>query len=148
MTFEIIAWVMTVAGTVLGLRFIVAGASILKEWGIAATSGALVVCRRLGAVYLGLALTFFLGRGAAPSSSRDGLCLGIGGASAMLACLGVFGIETHAIREDGLGRDGMEHVPRGLEAEVHAALQGNRPARRRVDDAATIRPRSSPCLRP
>lgn len=90
MTFKIIAWVMTVAGTILGLRFIFAGASILKEWGIESADGALVVCRRLGAIYLGLALAFLLGRGAAPSQLRTGLCVGIGGASALLACLGVF----------------------------------------------------------
>jgi hypothetical protein len=37
------------AGCVLGLRFIFAGASVLKEWGIEATDGPLVICRRLGA---------------------------------------------------------------------------------------------------
>src|SRR4051812_46794934 len=90
MTFEIMAYVMTVAGGVLGLRFIFAGASLLKEWGIEATDGPLVICRRLGAVYLGLALLFFLGRTAAPSDLRSAVCLGVGGASALLACLGLF----------------------------------------------------------
>lgn len=90
MTFKIIAWLMTVAGSILGLRFVFAGASILEEWGIEPTAGALVVCRRLGAIYLGLAVAFLLGRDAAPSPLRTGLCAGIGGASAMLACLGVF----------------------------------------------------------
>jgi hypothetical protein len=61
---------------------------VLKEWGIEPTDGPLVICRRLGAVYLGLALMFFLGRAAAPSDLRSAVCLGIGGASAMLACLG------------------------------------------------------------
>ena len=49
MTFEAMAYVMTVAGSLLVLRFVFGGASLLKEWGIEATAGALVVSRRLGA---------------------------------------------------------------------------------------------------
>jgi len=90
MTFKIMAYVMSVAGFILGLRFIFAGASLLKEWGIQGTDGPLVICRRLGAVYLGLALMFFLGRTAAPSDLRSAVCLGMGAASALLACLGLF----------------------------------------------------------
>ncbi len=88
--FEIVAYVMTVAGCLLGLRFIFAGASVLKEWGIEATNGPLVICRRIGALYLGLALMFFLGRTAAPSDLRSAVCLGMGGATALLAGLGLF----------------------------------------------------------
>jgi hypothetical protein len=90
MTFKIMEWVMTFAGCVLGVRFIFAGASVLKEWGIEATDGPLIVCRRLGAFYLGLALMFFLGRTAAPSELRSAVCLGMGGTSALLAGLGLF----------------------------------------------------------
>jgi hypothetical protein len=90
MTFKIMAYVMTFSGCVLGLRFIFAGASVLKEWGIEATDGPLVVCRRIGALYVGLALMFFLGRAAAPSDLRSAVCLGVGGAIALLACLGFF----------------------------------------------------------
>jgi hypothetical protein len=90
MNFKIMAYVTTIAGGILGLRFIFAGASVLKQWGIEATDGPLVVCRRIGALYLGLALMFFLGRTAAPSELRSAVCLGIGGAIALLACLGLF----------------------------------------------------------
>jgi hypothetical protein len=90
MSFKILAYVMTLGGCVLGLRFILAGASVLKEWGIEPTDGPVVVCRRLGALYLGLALMFFLGRNAAPSDLRSAVCLGTGGAIALLACLGLF----------------------------------------------------------
>jgi hypothetical protein len=90
MTFKIMALVTTFAGGVLGLRFIFAGASILQQWGIEASAGSLVVCRRLGALYLGIALMFFLGRTAAPSDLRSAVCLGMGGAIALLACLGLF----------------------------------------------------------
>jgi len=90
MSFKIMAYIMTLGGSILGLRFIFAGASVLKEWGIEVTNGPLVICRRLGALYLGLALMFFLGRAAAPSDLRSAVCLGVGGASALLACLGLF----------------------------------------------------------
>lgn len=90
MTFKRMAYVMSLAGCVLGLRFIFAGASLLEEWGIEVTDGPLVICRRLGAVYLGLALMFFLGREAAPSDLRSAVCVGVGGASALLAGLGLF----------------------------------------------------------
>ena len=90
MSFKIMAYIMTLGGNILGLRLMFAGASVLKEWGIEVTDGPLLMCRRLGALYLGLALMFFLGRAAAPSDLRSAVCLGVGGASALLACLGLF----------------------------------------------------------
>ena len=96
MTFKIMAYVMALGGCALGIRFIFAGASLLREWGIEVTDGPLVICRRLGAIYLGLAFMFFLGRTAPPSDLRSAVCLGVGGASALLAGLGLF--ELHAGR--------------------------------------------------
>ena len=108
MTFQVIALIMTCAGCLLGLRFIFAGASVLKEWGIQETAGSLVVSRRIGAIYLGLALMFFLGRAAAPSDLRSAVCLVAGGAIALLACLGLF--EIRVVRNERwrlpLGRRG------------------------------------------
>lgn len=90
MTFQILAYIMAGAACLLGLRFIFAGGGVLKEWGLEATAGALILLRRLGVLYLGLALMFFLGRNAAPSNFRSAVCLVIGGAVAVLAILGVF----------------------------------------------------------
>src|SRR5215216_693773 len=90
MTFQVMALIMACAGCLLGVRFIFAGGSVLKEWGFEVTTGSLVVCRRIGAIYLGLALMFFLGRAAAPSDLRSAVCLVTGGAIALLACLGLF----------------------------------------------------------
>ena len=90
MTFQVMSLIMTCAGCLLGLRFIFAGGSVLQEWGIDATAGSLVVSRRIGALYLGLALMFFLGQAAAPSDLRSAVCLVTGGATALLACLGLF----------------------------------------------------------
>jgi hypothetical protein len=90
MTFQIMALVMALGGCLLGVRFIFAGGSVLKEWGMEETAGALVLFRRIGAIYLGLALMFLLGRAAAPSDIRSAVCLVTGGAIALLACLGLF----------------------------------------------------------
>jgi hypothetical protein len=90
MTFKIMAFVMTFSGCLLGLRFIFAPGSVLHEWGIEANPGSLVISRRIGAIYLGLALMFLLGRAAAPSDIRSAVCLVTGGAIALLAGLGLF----------------------------------------------------------
>ena len=90
MTFRIMALIMTFAGCLLGLRFIFASEDVLKEWGVEATNGSLVVARRLGAIYLGLALMFFLGRSTGPSDLRGAVCLVTGGVIALLAGLGFF----------------------------------------------------------
>ena len=90
MTFQIMALIMTCAGCLLGGRFIFAGGSVLEEWGVEATPGAIILFRRIGAIYLGLALMFFLGRAAGPSEFRSAVCLVTGAAIALLACLGLF----------------------------------------------------------
>jgi hypothetical protein len=90
MAFQVIALIMTVAGAILGARFLFAGGSVLKEWGLEAAPGSLVLFRRMGALYLGLALMFFVGRAASPSELRSAVCLVTGGAIAALACLGLF----------------------------------------------------------
>jgi hypothetical protein len=90
MTFQVMALIVTCAACLLGARFIFAGGSVLKEWGIEAAAGSLILFRRIGAIYLGLALMFFLGRAAAPSDLRSAVCLVTGGAIALLACLGLF----------------------------------------------------------
>lgn len=90
LTFEILALVMTAAGCILGTRFILAGGAVLKEWGIESSPGALILFRRIGAMYFGVALIFFLERTAAPSELRSAACLVMGGAIWLLASLGLY----------------------------------------------------------
>lgn len=94
MTFEILALITTGAGTLLGLGFMFAGPFMLEQWGLDATDAAFVMCRRIGALYLGLALLFFLGRSASPSELRSAVCAGLGVAVGLLACLGVFELKS------------------------------------------------------
>ncbi len=88
MTFELMAYVTAIAGTALGVRFIFFGASVLEQWGTESSDGAVVMCRRYGALYLGLAVMFWLGRHAPPSELRSAVCLGLGVGTALLAGLG------------------------------------------------------------
>ena len=90
MTFEILALVMTVACCALAVRFIFFGGSVLKEWALESTTGALILFRRMGLMYLGLALMFFLGRTAGPSDIRSAACLVLGGTAMLLAGLGLY----------------------------------------------------------
>ncbi|WP_093804645.1 hypothetical protein [Stappia sp. ES.058] len=84
-----LALVMTAACCALGVRFIFFGGSVLKEWGLESTAGAIILFRRMGAMYLALALMFYLGRTAAPSEIRSMVCLVMGGTSFLLAGLGL-----------------------------------------------------------
>lgn len=97
MTFEILALITTGAGTLLGLGFLFAGRFMLKQWGLDATDASLVMCRRMGAVYLGIALLFFLGRSAGPSELRSAVCAGLGIAIGLLACLGLFELMSRRV---------------------------------------------------
>lgn len=99
MTFEYMALVTTFAGVVLGLGFLFAGRFMLEQWGVAATDGSLLMGRRIGAVYLGLALVFYLGRLAGPSELRSALCAGIGVALGLLASLGLFELKSRRVNK-------------------------------------------------
>jgi hypothetical protein len=98
MTFQLMALFMTGAACLLGIRFIFAGDSVLKEWGLEVTAGSLIVCRRIGAIYLGIALMFFLGRDAAASDLRSAVCLVTGGMIAALSGLGLFEFLSRRVR--------------------------------------------------
>lgn len=97
MTFETLALITAAAGTLLGFGFLLSGRFMLKQWGMDATDAALVMSRRIGAVYLGIALLFFLGRSsepAGPSGLRSAVCAGLGVAIGLLACLGLFELKA------------------------------------------------------
>ena len=90
MTFKFMAYTLVFAGAALSARFVFAGASVMRDWGLEATEGPLVMGRRIAALYLGIAVMFFLGRDAPPSELRSAVCVGMGVALTLLAALGVF----------------------------------------------------------
>lgn len=91
------AWTTALAALVLGVRFIALGGGVAREWGLEPSDGVRVFARRIGALYIGLAILFFLGRDAEPSALRSAVCLGIGAASALLAALGLWDLAAKRV---------------------------------------------------
>jgi hypothetical protein len=74
----------------LGFGCLFSGAFLLARWRVQPTATALLLCRRIGAAYLGLSLIFFFARSAPPSDFRTGLSAGAAITCALLAALGTF----------------------------------------------------------
>lgn len=79
---------------VLGLGYIFVGHLVVGRWNVDATDGVLLLGRRMGAVYLGLAVMFFSTRGLGPSRARTALSLGAAVALSLLALLGLYEFTT------------------------------------------------------
>jgi hypothetical protein len=109
-TFEIMAYVIAVAGAGLGIRFIFFGSSVLGEWNLDPTDGALLMCRRYGLLYLGLAIMFLLGRNAPPSDLRSAVCVGIGAGTALLAANGFWELRAGRVSRGIIGPAVVEAV--------------------------------------
>lgn len=62
MTFHTLALVTCVAALLLGIGWLIAGKLMLQRWRIESSAGALLVGRRIGVIYLSVALLFFLMR--------------------------------------------------------------------------------------
>ncbi len=90
MTFSIIALLTGIACAGLGLGFLLTPAGMLRPWGLTADPGSSLLSRRIGAVYLGLALLLVLGRAAPPSELRTAVSACFGLSTALLAGLGLF----------------------------------------------------------
>lgn len=90
MSFSLVALATSIAGLVLGVGWLVSGTLLLKRWRLASNATALLVGRRLGTTYLGIAIMLFLGRSAPPSELRYAICAGLLFALLVLAGLGIF----------------------------------------------------------
>jgi hypothetical protein len=90
MSFKTIAVISAIVTLVLGLGYLFAGAFMVGRWQIQSTESVLLLSRRLGAVYLGLSVMFFLARSAPVSVVRTALSAGTAVAFSLLALLGVY----------------------------------------------------------
>jgi cell division protein FtsW (lipid II flippase) len=89
MTFTIVATIATVASTLLGIGFLLAPSFMLDQWGLTHESPTVFLSRRIGSIYLGLAVLFVVGRDAPPSRLRDAVCIGLAIALVFLALTGI-----------------------------------------------------------
>lgn len=86
MTFETMTLITASATLGLGLGFLFAPAAMLKPWGLESPTAAAVLSRRIGAVYLGLAVMMALAR---TGDFQTGLTVGAATATGLLALTGI-----------------------------------------------------------
>ena len=90
MSFVLIATISSIVLTLIGLGWIFAGKLLFMRWSIDANQDGVLVGRRLGAVYVGIAIILFLGRSSPASDLRSALCIGMIFVMSSLATLGIF----------------------------------------------------------
>ena len=90
MGFSLVALATSITALVPGVGWLLSGTLLLKRWGLAPDPTALLVGRRLGTTYVGIAILLFLGRSALPSDLRYAICAGLLFALLVLAGLGIF----------------------------------------------------------
>ena len=76
----------------LGIGYFFFGAVIVGRWGVEATQSVLLLARRIGCLYLGLALVFFLARKTPVSPARTALSTGAVAITLLLAATGVYAL--------------------------------------------------------
>jgi len=90
MSFRTLAVITAVVTAVLGAAHLAAGALMVGRWQIEPTVAVLLMCRRIGALYVGLAVMMFLARRILASEARTALCAGAAVITSSLALLGVY----------------------------------------------------------
>lgn len=94
MSFSTLALLTGLACGGLGLGFLFSPPGMLRPWGLSAAPASSLLSRRIGAVYLGLALLLVLGRGAPPSDLRTAVSACFALSTALLAALGLFELRS------------------------------------------------------
>ena len=90
MSFHTLSILTCIAALLLGAGWLFAGRLMLKRWRIEPTTGALLVGRRIGAVYLGVALLCFLVRSTTSAELITSVSLFAVLVNALLAGLGLY----------------------------------------------------------
>lgn len=86
MTLSMMTLITALATLGLGLGFLFASAAMLKPWGLENPIAAAVMSRRIGAVYLGLAVMLYLVRS---GPAETGIAVGVATATGLLALTGL-----------------------------------------------------------
>jgi hypothetical protein len=110
MSFTVVAIATSIAGAVLGLAWLFVGSLVLKRWHVDANPTGLLVGRRLGAAYLGIAIMLFFARSAPASELRTAVSLGLLVALTLLAALGLFELRAGRAGKGILVSVGLEVV--------------------------------------
>lgn len=108
MSFTVLAIATSIASLVLGLGWLFVGGLVLKRWRVEPNPTALLVGRRLGAVYLSMAVMLFFARSAPASEMRTAVSIGLFVALALLAALGVSELRAGRAGKGILASVGLE----------------------------------------
>ena len=100
MNFKNIAFATATIAFVLGIGYLFFGSIIIGRWQIEPTNNVLLLGRRMGILYIGLSIIFFLSRSLNLSKART--ALGIGAAST-LSLLAIMGIYEYSMGSVGTG---------------------------------------------
>ena len=95
MTFHTLAILTCIAALLLAIGWLTAGKLMLQRWHIEPSVGALLVGRRIGAVYLGVALLCYLVRSTTSPELITSVSLFAVLVNALLAGLGLFEYRAH-----------------------------------------------------
>jgi hypothetical protein len=90
MSFRVIAAITAAILFILGVGYLVAGPVVVARWQIQPTDAVLLFGRRIGALYIGLSVMFFLARTVPVSIGRTALSTGAVVVCSLLALLGVY----------------------------------------------------------
>jgi TM2 domain-containing membrane protein YozV len=90
MKFKILAWITAVILFGLGLGYFFFGAVIVGRWQVLPSESVILLARRIGCLYLGLSVIFFMARSTPKSSMRTALSAGTVVVTLLLAGTGVY----------------------------------------------------------
>ena len=90
MTFKTVAAIMSVLLFLLGVGYLFAGGTVVGRWDLPATDGVMLVARRIGAIYIGLSVLFFMAKGVPASAARTAMTAGAITVLSLLVILGVY----------------------------------------------------------
>jgi hypothetical protein len=90
MNFKTTAIITAVVSFLLGAGYLVLGEVVIGRWQIPISDSVLLMGRRIGALYLGLSLIYFLARSAPVSVARTALSAGTALALSILVLLGIY----------------------------------------------------------
>ena len=90
MSFKTVAVITAIVALALGVGYLFFGALVVGRWQIQPTDSVLLFCRRIGGLYLGLSVMYFLARSAPVSVARTALSAGSAIALLLLALFGAY----------------------------------------------------------
>ena len=110
MNFKNIAFVTSIIAFVLGIGYLFFGSFVIGRWQIEPTNSVLLLCRRIGILYLGLSVIFFLSKSLSVSKARTALSIGAALTLSLLAFLGIFEYSQGTVGAGILASVGIESL--------------------------------------